>query len=294
MANNIHELAKEALDNGNYQLAVELFKRILQLNAKMNTSTETMVSIETYVGYADSLARCGHIRESFDVFAFVCNQLGYAVPLDKLEHLTLGLLESVTSSTVLKSRQRQLSNTDHPIKQNNFSNFLTNASNSVDANQEPNFVKKFDNFEPNSCISNCSKSGSSSNCSVDGDCTVLLDNKCNKTNINDMCDLLVCSICDEILMWPVTMACGHTFCRDCIYNQTQCQVCGKPILLYGENFKQDVLISRLIEKWWTPILQAQMINDETQTFLRQNALDKALISCNASLEKSKYIIYLFN
>lgn len=268
MANNIHELAKEALDNGNYQLAVELFECILQISDKLSktsaASSDARLTIDTYIGYGDALARCGRINESFDVFLFICIQLGYAVPLDKLKHLTIGLLESVTvaalssSTTAIASRRHSSISID---------------ANSGDAIESIRGESKHKFGDP-SPIDNDNSS----------DRIVLLENsKC----CNDI-DPLACPVCQDVLVAPVTIACGHTYCRNCVYDQSHCYVCGKALQLYGNKFKQDVLIGRLIEKWWSPLLRARIHNDETETWLRQNTLDLALKSCNASLEKSKY------
>lgn len=274
MANNIHELAKEALDNGNYQLAVELFECILQISDKLNTmsatvSSDALLTIDTYIGYGDSLARCGRIHESFDVFVFICTQLGHTVPLDKLKQLTIGLLESValTASTLSSSSTPRPSTT--VSRRHSSTSIATPSSGAIDANGCSESKNKFGDH----LVSPIDSSNR----------IVLLENsKC----CNDI-DPFACPVCNDVLVSPVTIACGHTYCRDCVYDQSHCYVCGKVLQLYGNKSKQDVLIGRLIEKWWTPLLQARIHNDETEAWLQQNALDQALKSCNASLEKCK-------
>lgn len=261
MANNIHELAKEALDTGNYQLAVELFECILQISDKLSTmstsTSDALLTIDTYIAYGDSLARCGRIHDSFDVFVFICTQLGYAMPLDKLKQLTIGLLENValTASTSSPSST--------PSRRHSS---LSIASHAIDATIDDDGASKVSPIDS-------------------GDRIVLLENNSKCSNVIDP---FACPVCNEVLVSPVTIACGHTYCRDCVYDQSHCYVCGKALQLYGNKFKQDVLIGRLIEKWWTPLLQARHHNDETETWLRQNELEQALKSCNDSLEKSKY------
>lgn len=388
MANNIHELAQEAFDSGNYQLALELFGHILHFSEKYAASVKSLISIDTYIGYGDSLARCGHIRESFNVFAFICSKLGYSVPVHKLKHLTIGLLESVTSSAVSpEARQRQLSETQLPqkhlqLKQQQqqqqplplapltqsdssecakfvlhecaqqrtkyISSYVGNNKNHSDIGIKPienetnmnrtQFVYDHESDqEYDKC--NCNKShamgpmcsidstmakivrldgeakrrnnsgcavdsgggggggGDTSggemnngNCCCNSECSMFLDNRCNSKTIGNVheTDPLLCPICAHVLVYPVTMNCGHTYCRDCVHNETQCQVCDKRFLVYGDALKQDVLITRLVEKWWMPYIQAESVNETTQTLLRQNALDEALKSCNDALEKCKY------
>lgn len=284
MANNIHELAKEAIDNGNYQLAVELFECILQISDNMSTMSapsmsEALLTIDTYIGYGDSLARCGRINESFDVFVFICTQLGYAMPLDRLKQLTIGLLESVvrtdasTSSSSSSSQPLTASTTVASRRHSSLSLSSHSTSGHIDGAICSESKTKFGDHQVMAIDSSSSSS----------DRVVLLEsNKCGTEF-----DSFACPVCNDVLVSPVTIACGHTYCRDCVYDQSHCYVCGKALQLYGNKFKQDVLIGRLIEKWWSPLLQARIHNDETETWLRQNALDQALKSVNASLEKCK-------
>lgn len=381
MANNIHELAQEAFDSGNYQLALELFEHLLRYSDKLNTNCEyiplskTLISIDTYIGYGNSLARCGRIRESFSVFAFICNQLGYLVPIHRLKHLTIGLLECFTSPLSLKVRQRHLyelqlppqqkqlpqrhqhyqqshnqmlpnvlsmqqqndandcaksllnnclqqqhqqpnEQPEHPQKMiladlnvnqkfncesnklsvdpivtQEFSYQLNNDHSSIFGHNDESNDAKMDfsddqhqsHHQPQSKQHRNSMKKSASTTNE----PYLINNRCTNHNCANDIDPLLCSMCAHVLLHPVTMSCGHTFCRNCIYNETQCQVCDKRFLVYGDSLKQDVLISRLVEKWWMPYIQAESVNDKTKTLLRQNAFDEALKSCNDSLEKCK-------
>lgn len=283
MANNIHKLAKEALDNGNYQLAVELFECIFQISDKLSTMSATtaddpLLTIDTYIGYGDSLARCGRMHESFDVFVFICTQLGYAVPLDKLKQLTIGLLESVASTTPSSSPSSASSSSSPAMAE------AASTTTPVTRRHSSHSVASHTDDAIDAIICGGSKNkcdGRQGSLALER--SLLETNKC----CNDI-DPFACPVCYDVLVLPVTIACGHTYCRDCIYDQSHCYVCGKALQVYGNKFKQDVLIGRLIEKWWSPMLQARAHNDEAEMWLRQNALDQALKSSNASLEKCKY------
>lgn len=257
MANSVIDVAKEAFANANYTLAMDLYEQILRYEPQTeNSPLAPNLLMDTYFGYADSLARTGNIKESFDVYAFICSRLGHSVPLDRLKHLTIGLLDSVSTQ----------------MRRNGNGVFDAGPSatlSSMNTNATTNSSLTLTNSDNNTC----------NDVSID-----FID-----PNADIIVDPLACPICEDILMWPVTTVCGHTFCRQCCYGQTQCRVCGKRFLMYGDSFKQDVLISRLVEKWWTPDIQAQLLNVDSKTYLRQNLLDDALKSCNSSLEKSKYL-----
>uniref|UniRef100_A0A182PIM6 RING-type domain-containing protein n=1 Tax=Anopheles epiroticus TaxID=199890 RepID=A0A182PIM6_9DIPT len=49
-------------------------------------------------------------------------------------------------------------------------------------------------------------------------------------------------------------------------------------------FELDILIRRLVERWWGPELKAADLHEEAQRHLEDNSLDEALRCCNQSLE----------
>uniref|UniRef100_A0A182VG55 RING-type domain-containing protein n=1 Tax=Anopheles merus TaxID=30066 RepID=A0A182VG55_ANOME len=49
-------------------------------------------------------------------------------------------------------------------------------------------------------------------------------------------------------------------------------------------FELDILIRRLVERWWAPELKAADLHEEAQRHLEDNSLDEALRCCNQSLE----------
>ena len=57
----------------------------------------------------------------------------------------------------------------------------------------------------------------------------------------------------------------------------------------NDNFKfmPDVLVRRLVEKWWGADLKVKKINETATSYMHLNLLDDALKFCNASLEKCK-------
>lgn len=54
-------------------------------------------------------------------------------------------------------------------------------------------------------------------------------------------------------------------------------------------FEQDILVRRLIEKWWNSHLKAAELNDEAESYLHRDMHDEALKCCNQSLELGKFI-----
>lgn len=94
-------------------------------------------------------------------------------------------------------------------------------------------------------------------------------------------DPLCCGICGGVLRAPQTAQCGHTFCAECVRGETQCCLCGKTVFrLLG--CKGDVLVQRLVEKWWSP-----EENSRAAVLLQRRRWDEALRACNESLERCK-------
>ena len=54
-------------------------------------------------------------------------------------------------------------------------------------------------------------------------------------------------------------------------------------------FKPDVLVRRLVEKWWGADLMAKKINEKASSYIHLNMLDEALKFCNESLENGEYL-----
>jgi tetratricopeptide (TPR) repeat protein len=44
---------------------------------------------------------------------------------------------------------------------------------------------------------------------------------------NEIVDPLCCPVCEDVLKYPVTSLCGHTYCRECCFGRTKCIVCGQ-------------------------------------------------------------------
>lgn len=62
---------------------------------------------------------------------------------------------------------------------------------------------------------------------------------------------LECSVCSDILFKPVSLNCGHTYCKACLINilatKPQCPLCRTPCFLQEQNLKENVILKNHIE-----------------------------------------------
>lgn len=72
---------------------------------------------------------------------------------------------------------------------------------------------------------------------------------------------LECSICREILFHPVSITCGHTFCRDCLLpalqNKPMCPLCRSPTFLQSDSLNENITLKALIETHYSEFLNAR-------------------------------------
>ena len=72
---------------------------------------------------------------------------------------------------------------------------------------------------------------------------------------------LECSICREILLHPVSITCGHTFCKDCLLpalqNKPMCPLCRSPTFLQSDSLNENITLKALIETHYSQFLNAR-------------------------------------
>ncbi|KAF7391046.1 hypothetical protein HZH66_009526 [Vespula vulgaris] len=89
-----------------------------------------------------------------------------------------------------------------------------------------------------------------------------------------------CPFCEGTLFEPVTTSCGHTFCRNCMETGKNCRVCGQKILTVGQT---NVLVQRLVEKWWPREAEASKARHEGDLLIKEGDLAQALDRYNLAV-----------
>jgi late competence protein required for DNA uptake (superfamily II DNA/RNA helicase) len=65
------------------------------------------------------------------------------------------------------------------------------------------------------------------------------DGESETTEFDKKVAQLQCPHCDDIFDEPVTLTCGHTYCRACVIPQRQCVECAMANVFTSVNVKKD-------------------------------------------------------
>ncbi|EEB16543.1 conserved hypothetical protein [Pediculus humanus corporis] len=93
----------------------------------------------------------------------------------------------------------------------------------------------------------------------------------------------VCGICESVLRHPVTLSCGHTFCRRCLIKDSSSRTCRKCCQKINSPFETNVLVKQLVEKFWSKEIIGAEIRDEGNDHLQRNEFDDAVSKYNEAL-----------
>lgn len=195
-------------------------------------------NLDAYVEYADSLAKCGRVCESLDLYAR-CFRVS-PMPASYLWHVTGALLELIRMQA------------DEAATSTTTTTTTTNAAVGPLQQQQkqPSGGGPFE-----------------------------------------------CGVCGLVLRDPVTLLCGHTFCRRCA---TAGGASNKPLTCHECGVRTpyqphaNVLIKSLVEKLWSAQLQTSELLDEGTALYRQDKLHLALLKLNQAYYSGKLFVPFFS
>lgn len=95
----------------------------------------------------------------------------------------------------------------------------------------------------------------------------------------------VCPVCEGTLCQPVTTNCGHIYCKNCVEPGKNCRVCGQKIGFVGET---NVLVQRLVEKWWPREAEASRARHEGDILMKEGHLAQALERYNLAVHLGEF------
>ncbi|XP_018425547.1 PREDICTED: LON peptidase N-terminal domain and RING finger protein 3 isoform X2 [Nanorana parkeri] len=88
--------------------------------------------------------------------------------------------------------------------------------------------------------------------------------------------IVTCQECQGVLCEPVTLPCGHTFCRKCL-ETSQCKVCRATVRESTDHhYRVNVVLSNVISKWFPSEIRAVRLAKDGSALLKDNRLEEAL------------------
>ncbi|XP_075708752.1 LON peptidase N-terminal domain and RING finger protein 2 [Rhinoderma darwinii] len=106
-------------------------------------------------------------------------------------------------------------------------------------------------------------------------------------------DFFSCPVCARLLLDPVTLICGHSFCKRCLCDRksAECSCCNTRIKSKAEGYevpgmdvKVNVVLGNLIEKWFSAETKVRRLSVEGETLWESNDTIGALEKFNTALE----------
>lgn len=290
------ELAKDAFKNHNYILSCEIYERLLRESGRKTT--------ELYFGYGDSLAKCSRIKDALDIYCHICYQLCEIIPVEKLKCLASSIIEFIISKRT---------------------NPLSTASSHSTTNSDNEYVDPLccpicDDVLKCPVTSLCGHTFcreccfGRTRCIVCGQKFPVINTTHNQhdtnlqpsssgstTNVAATLSSTVQIIKNSTITSELSSINNNENGNRCVESSGNEMDVYQSVDIVDTNndtggrcggFEQDILIRRLVEKWWSPSLKASELNEEAERFLVRNLLDDALKSCNQSLEVGKFTFKL--
>ncbi|KAJ8015212.1 hypothetical protein DPEC_G00023790 [Dallia pectoralis] len=101
-------------------------------------------------------------------------------------------------------------------------------------------------------------------------------------------DAFACRICYGFLYEPVTLPCGHCFCKKCLDREKTpvcCKECNDCIIPNDINkYRVNVVLSNLLSKWFPTQLRAVHLRREGNGLYAEKMMDAALEKYNEAIE----------
>ncbi|XP_065266535.1 LON peptidase N-terminal domain and RING finger protein 3 [Emys orbicularis] len=111
-------------------------------------------------------------------------------------------------------------------------------------------------------------------------------------------DIFSCRKCQGFLFEPVSLPCGHTFCKKCLErdraSESHCALCKEEgSLAAGQHLRVNVILSNLLAKWFPGQVKASQLRHEGNLFYKEKKLQAALQKYNeaVSLAPNDHLLY---
>lgn len=105
-----------------------------------------------------------------------------------------------------------------------------------------------------------------------------------------------CPGCHSFIADPVTVPCGHTYCRRCLQHSTfsKCKLCSEDIGRRPGEPRLNVILCGLLEKWFPEDVKRIKCIGEAESLLKSKQYDDAIALTSQLLEAGKFKSFLFS
>ena len=104
-------------------------------------------------------------------------------------------------------------------------------------------------------------------------------------------DMFSCSDCRALLQDPITIPCGHSFCRKCL-DKNQSRTCKKCSTIHHysnfANIKTNVLLLSLLERWFPSELESIELKSRGNELFSRGNFKEAIHVYNDAITRGKY------
>ncbi|XP_073217462.1 LON peptidase N-terminal domain and RING finger protein 3 isoform X2 [Lepidochelys kempii] len=111
-------------------------------------------------------------------------------------------------------------------------------------------------------------------------------------------DIFSCRKCQGFLFEPVSLPCGHTFCKKCLERErapeSRCALCKEEGgLAAGQHLRVNVILGNLLAKWFPGQVTASQLRHEGNLLYKEKKLQAALQKYNEaiSLAPNDHLLY---
>ncbi|XP_033744047.1 LON peptidase N-terminal domain and RING finger protein 3-like [Pecten maximus] len=114
--------------------------------------------------------------------------------------------------------------------------------------------------------------------------TVKQDSVVEDAMMNKNC-IFTCVLCRGLLNDPVTIPCGHTFCRKCLEREQSrpCKKCGTVNHLNVSSIKTNVLLKQAVEVWFPSECRALQLKADGNVYFEKRDFEKAICLYNEAI-----------
>ncbi|KAM3864958.1 LON peptidase N-terminal domain and RING finger protein 1 [Diretmus argenteus] len=106
----------------------------------------------------------------------------------------------------------------------------------------------------------------------------------------DGTDIFECPSCHSFLAGPVTVQCGHSYCRRCLQRRqlSKCKLCGETVRRRPGELKVNVVLCGLVDKWFPDDLKQSKTVSDIDELCRRKRFQEAVSLATDAIQSGKW------